>query len=304
MGKVGSAAAAGRGRSSGARRAAHVVSGRGLHHTSPAAAAGAAPSLCLTALRPHLRVLHLFNTTSLTSLAGIGGLVVLEKGVLTRCSRLYSLSPLGMAPSLRDIAASQSGVFELTGLALSRTLVSLCLYGCLNLTDVSVCGGIPTLRDMLISESTVEVLDGLRESRSRSRLGMRYFDVPLLAALSPVPSLTILHASSFTRTSVAALQHCTALEAVEVSACAQLFDLRPLGLAPSSREIVATGSSVRRISGVSRSCSLERLLLGQCLRLHDIGPLGECASPRELHLSGAPVQLLQVLANPPVSRSC
>ncbi|KAG5496006.1 hypothetical protein JIQ42_02891 [Leishmania sp. Namibia] len=198
-------AAAGCGASSGALWATSGPLRHGHHPSSPAAAVGAVLSLSLTAVRPHLRLLDLFNNTTLSSLDGIEGLVALEKIVLTRCSQLYNLSPLGLAPSLRDIVASQSGIFELTGLALSRTLVSLSLYGCLNLTDVSACGSIPTLRDMFISESTVRVLDGLRESRSLARLGMRYCDVRLLTALSPVSSLTILHASSSTLTSVVAL---------------------------------------------------------------------------------------------------
>ncbi|KAG5472161.1 hypothetical protein CUR178_02836 [Leishmania enriettii] len=131
---------------------------------------------------------------------------------------------------------------------------------------------------------------------------MRYCDVQLLTALSPVSSLTILHASSSTLTSVVSLQHCAALEVVEVSACAQLIDLGPLGLAPRLREVDATGSGVRQISGLSRSCSLEKLLLGQCVHLSEVGPLGQCVSLRELHLTSTPVQQLESLADAPALR--
>lgn len=286
--------------SSSAAAVVAAVPGRGLHPASLAAAPGVVLSVSLTAVRSHVRLLDLANTTTLSSLDGIGGCTALEKIVLTRCTQLRSLSPLGAAPALRDVVASQSGIFDITGLAQSRTLVSLSLYGCLHLTDVSACGAIPTLRDMFISESTVEMLDGLRDSRSLARLGMRYCDIPLLAALSPVASLTVLHAASSGLTSVDALQHCAALEVVEVSACAQLADLGPLGLAPSVREIDATGSGVRHVAGLSRSSSLEKLLLSHCVHLDDVGPLRQCRRLRVLHLSGIPVRHLEGLAESPL----
>ncbi|AYU81482.1 hypothetical_protein [Leishmania infantum] len=138
------------------------------------------------------------------------------------------------------------------------------------------------LRDMLISEITVRVFDGLRESRSLARLGMRYGDAPLLKARSLVSSLTVLHAFSTTLTSVVALQHCTALEVADVSACAPLADLGTLDLAPCLREVDAAGSGVLHVSGLSRSCSLERFLLAQCVHLDEVGPLGQCVDLREL----------------------
>ncbi|KAK7201538.1 hypothetical protein NESM_000217800 [Novymonas esmeraldas] len=289
--------------SSGAVSASSPIAGRQLHPaTLLSASACLVSSLSLTAVRPHLRLIDLSNTTTLTSLDGLEAFVSLEKIVLTRCARLRSLSPLGAAPSLRDVVASQSGIVELTGLARSRTIVSLSLYGCLRLTDVSACGAIATLHDVFVSESTVTVLDGLRESRSLARLGMRYCDVPLLTALSPVSSLTVLHASGSMLTSVVALQHCASLEVVEVSACAQLFDLGPLGLAPNLRELDATGSGVRQVTGLERSCSLERLSLAQCVHLDDVGPLGLCASLRDLQLSGVPVRQLDGLASAPSLR--
>lgn len=261
--------------------AASVVAGRGLRPAAPAAAAGVYFSLSLTAVRPHLRLLDLSNTTALSSLDGMEVFVALEKIVLTLCSQLRSLSPLGAAPSLRDTVASQSGIFDFTGLAQGRTLPSLSLQGCLDLTDVSACGAIPMVRNMFISESTVTVFDGLRESHSLARLGVRDCDVPLVTALSPMSS-SIMHASSTTPSPPLWLRSTTLRGGdLDGSACAQLADLGPLGLPPCLREVEATGSGVLHVSRLSRSCSLERLLLAQCIHLDEVGPLDQCFSLRE-----------------------
>ncbi|TPP42497.1 hypothetical protein CGC21_10910 [Leishmania donovani] len=243
------ATAAGRAAHWGIPSAASAVPGRGLRPAFPAAAAGVALSLSLTAVRPHLRLLDLSNTTTLSSLDGIEVLVALEKIELIRCSQLHSLSPLETASSLKDTVASQSCVLDLSG---------------------------------VVQKITVRVFDGLRESRSLARLGMRYGDAPLLKARSLVSSLTVLHAFSTTLTSVVALQHCTALEVADVSACAPLADLGTLDLAPCLREVDAAGSGVLHVSGLSRSCSLERFLLAQCVHLDEVGPLGQCVDLREL----------------------
>ncbi|CAG9579448.1 hypothetical_protein_-_conserved [Leishmania major strain Friedlin] len=155
------------------------------------------------------------------------------------------------------------------------------------------------LRDMFISEITVRVFDGLRESCSLDHLGMRYGDVPLLTARSLVPSSTVLHVFRATLTSVVALQHCTELEVVDVSACAQLADLGTLGLAPCLCEVDAAGSGVLHVSELSRSCSLERFLLAQCVLLNEVGPLGQCVDLRELRLTGTGAQQLEGLARAP-----
>ncbi|KPI85075.1 hypothetical protein ABL78_5880 [Leptomonas seymouri] len=285
----------------------------GAMHAVTAVARGAAPlralsassadvarllPLSFTSVQPHLRVLDL-SGSAVASLDGLEAFPLLEKVVLTGCVRLESLSPLGLVPSLREIVASQSGIYDVDGLARSSTLVTLSLYGCLNLTDVGACGRIPTLRDLFISESTVEMLEGLQESRSLVRLGMRYCDVLVLAALSSVSSLRILHASSSTLTSVAALQYCVSLEVVEVAACAQLVDLGPLGLAPRLLELDASGSGVRRIDGLRHSTSLEKLLLAQCIYLEDIDHLGQCVHLRQLSLTGARIRSLDGLAGAP-----
>ncbi|KPA74493.1 hypothetical protein ABB37_09158 [Leptomonas pyrrhocoris] len=255
-------------------------------------------SLSFTSVQPHLRVLDL-SSSAVASLSGVEAFPLLEKVTLTGCAQLSSLSPLGLAPALREIVASQSGIYDVDGLARSSTLVSLSLYGCLNLTDVSACGRIPTLRDLFISESTVEVVEGLQESRSLVRLGMRYCDVSVLAALSSVSSLRILHASSSTLTSVAALQYCVSLEVVEVAACAQLIDVGPLGLAPRLLELDASGSGVRHVDGLRYSGSLEKLLLAQCTQLEDCGLLGRCVRLRQLSLTGTRVRSLDGLAGAP-----
>jgi hypothetical protein len=255
-------------------------------------------SLHFTAVQPQLRVLDL-SGSAVACLDGLEAFPLLEKVVLMGCARLSSLSPLGLAPALREIVASQSGINELDGLARSTTLVSLSLYGCLNLTDVGACGRIPTLRDLFISESTVERLEGLQGSHSLVRLGMRYCDVDVFTALSSISSLRVLHASSSTVTSVAALQHCVSLEVVEVTACAQLVDLGPLGSAPRLRELDASGSGVRHIDGLRHSASLEKLLLSQCVHLEDIGHLSECVHLRQLGLTGTGVRSLDGLAGAP-----
>lgn len=262
--------------------AASVVAGRGLHPAAPAAAAGVDFSLSLTAVRPHLRLLDLSNTTTLSSLDGMEVFVALEKIVLTLCSQLRSLSPLGAAPSLTDTIASQSGIFDFTGLAQGRTLPSLSLQGCLDLTDVSACGAIPMVRDMFISESTVTVLDGLRESHTLARLGVRDCDVPLVTALSPMSSSIFMHASSTTPSPPLWLRSTTLRGGgLDGSACAQLADLGPLGLLPCLRDVEATGSGVLPVSGLSRSWSLERLLLAQCIHFDEVGSLDQCFSLRE-----------------------
>ena len=250
------------------------------------------------AVQRHLRVLDL-SGSAVASLQGVEAFPLLEKITLTGCTELGSLSPLGLVPSLREIVASQSGIYELDGLARSPALVSLSLYGCLSLVDVSACGRILTLRDLFISESTVEVVEGLRESRSLARLGMRYCDVPLLNALATVSSLRVLHASSSTLTSVAALQYCTSLEFVEVASCAHLVDLGPLGLAPCLAELDASGSAVRHIDGLRHSASLERLFLAQCPYLEDVGHLRECVRLRQLSLTGTLIRSLDGLAGAP-----
>ncbi|GET91272.1 hypothetical protein, unknown function [Leishmania tarentolae] len=158
--------AAGSATPSGAR----VAPVDGLCTSSPAGATSMFLSLSLTMVLPHLRFLNLSNTMTLSSDEGIEGLVALEKMVLARCSQFHSLPPLGTAPSFEDIVASLSGIFDLTGLGKSHTLLSLSLYRCLTLTDVRPCGRIPTLRDMFIVESTVGVLEELRDSRTRARL--------------------------------------------------------------------------------------------------------------------------------------
>lgn len=256
------------------------------------------PFLAFTAVRAHLRVLDL-SCTTISSLEGVEAFPLLERVIVTGCAQLTSLSPLGLAPALREIVASQSGIYALEGLAQSRSLVSLSLYGCLNLTDVSACGRVPTLRDLFISESTVEVVEGLHASRSLERLGMRYCDIPSLTALSSVASLRVLHASCSTLASVAALQHCALLEVVEVAACGQLLDLGPLGLAPSLVEVDATGSGVRHVDGLRFSTTLEKLRLAQCGQLEDVGRLGQCVRLRQLSLTGTPVRSLEGLAGAP-----